>query len=168
MDGADDNRNLTLLATTNRVQDLDTALLRPGRFGPANYVDKSDEKQNKAIIEYYKKRYNSTVDAGEIIRSIEGDFSGADIRVAIEDCLMRGVGITTENIIENFRELKVRIYERRHEREPRDRARETLRRCNRRHHSLQRTRPRLRTSCARELIVDKMNMAVEPSSSLAI
>ena len=103
MDGAEDARSLILLASTNRPEDLDSALLRPGRFGPVIWVRKPALEQKKAIISFYGERYGATLDAEEIANEVNGDYSGADIRISVEDCLFQGIPVTTENVIANLR-----------------------------------------------------------------
>jgi len=105
MDGVDDCSNLTFLATTNRLHDLDEALLRPGRFWPVFYVDRPTKEEKKAIIEYYQERHRVNINPDEIIGSIDRDFTGADIRAAIEDCLLEGVETTTDKVIVNLRNI---------------------------------------------------------------
>ena len=43
------------MASTNRLEDLDPALLRPGRFGPVIRVLEPEQGQIKAIIDYYAR-----------------------------------------------------------------------------------------------------------------
>jgi SpoVK/Ycf46/Vps4 family AAA+-type ATPase len=105
LDGIENTRNLIIMATTNRLDDLDTALLRPGRFGPIIPVNKPDKEQRKEIIEYYSNRYNYKLDPAKIVTSVKGEYSGADIRVAIEDCLIQNNRISTEEVIENLNHL---------------------------------------------------------------
>ena len=106
MDGVEDTMNISILATTNRLGDLDEALLRPGRFGPVMYIDEPDREQVKAILEYFGKRYGAGIDVDRVLSEVEGGFSGAEIRIAIEDCLVHGSEITTEGVIENLRCLQ--------------------------------------------------------------
>lgn len=60
MDGFDATTNIVVLAGTNRVDVLDQALTRPGRFDRQIQVDKPDIKGRKAIFEVYLK--NITLD----------------------------------------------------------------------------------------------------------
>ena len=107
MDGTENVRNLLIMASTNRVNDLDPALLRAGRFGPVINVDKPNPDQKKAIMEFYCQRYNCRVNIDEIVRTVKGRYSGADIRIAFEDCLIQGVDLSTENVQRNLLEYAV-------------------------------------------------------------
>jgi len=51
MDGFDGTTNVVVLAATNRIDILDSALTRPGRFDRQIIVDKPDIKGRKAIFE---------------------------------------------------------------------------------------------------------------------
>ena len=98
MDGTENTRNMILMASTNRLSDLDPALLRAGRFGPVLHVDLPNDEQKRDILDFYCMRYNCEIDTEKIIGSVNGVFSGADIRIAIEDCLIQRIPITTENV----------------------------------------------------------------------
>lgn len=107
MDGVENSMNVSILATTNRLGDLDEALLRPGRFGPVMYVDVPDREQVKAILEYYGKRYNAGIHVDEILDEVGLGFSGAEMRIAFEDCIVDGRTVTTDGVIGNLRGLRV-------------------------------------------------------------
>jgi len=82
MDGFDSATNVIVLAGTNRVDVLDAALTRPGRFDRQIQVDKPDIKGRKAIFEVYLK--GITLD-GEVdlyaarLAALTPGFVGADI-----------------------------------------------------------------------------------------
>ena len=102
MDGIENHRNLTLLASTNRLQDLDPALLRPGRFGPVIHVSEPTHEQVCKIIQFYSKRYACILEQEKIIASMHKGRTGADIRVAIEECMIHRQEITTHNVLEKL------------------------------------------------------------------
>ncbi len=106
MDGVEDSMNISILATTNRLGDLDEALLRPGRFGPVMYVDVPDREQVRAILEYFRVRYDAVFDVERVLDEVGEEFSGAEIRIAIEECIVHGSGVTTEGIINNLKGLR--------------------------------------------------------------
>ena len=105
MDGTENTRSLVLMASTNRLCDLDPALLRAGRFGPVIHVGEPDAGQKREIIMFYSARYGGDLDADRIISSVGGFYSGADIRVSIEECLIRGTRLSTGNVIKNLMEI---------------------------------------------------------------
>jgi cell division protease FtsH len=55
LDGFDARSNIICVAATNRLDVLDPALLRPGRFGLQIQVDTPDEKGRRGILDLYAK-----------------------------------------------------------------------------------------------------------------
>ncbi len=80
MDGFGTNSGVIILAATNRVDMLDSALLRAGRFDRQINVDLPDLSERKAIFEVHMKpvKVDQTVDIDFLSRQTPG-FSGADI-----------------------------------------------------------------------------------------
>lgn len=80
MDGFDKNDAVVLIAATNRVDILDPALLRPGRFDRQITVDAPDVRGRKRILEVHAqdKPIGSDVDLGKIAQITPG-FTGADL-----------------------------------------------------------------------------------------
>ena len=102
MDGAADTRNLTILATTNRLQVLDEALLRPGRFGPVINVKMPNQAQISQIVEHYNQKYCSEVNPEALIKGLSKLPSGAYIRLAMENCIILGEEINIVNVARNL------------------------------------------------------------------
>ncbi len=80
MDGFGTNSGVIILAATNRVDMLDSALLRAGRFDRQINVDLPDLNERKEIFNVHLKpvKIDSTVDVDILARQTPG-FSGADI-----------------------------------------------------------------------------------------
>lgn len=80
MDGFETNNGIIIIAATNRVDVLDEALLRPGRFDRQVYIDLPDLKGREAILKKYMGEVNilSDVDIGAVARGTPG-FSGAEL-----------------------------------------------------------------------------------------
>ena len=80
MDGIQEIHGVVVLAATNRVDMIDTALLRPGRFDKIVYVPKPEVKTRQKILEIHTKGkpLNRDVDLRRIAELTEG-FSGADV-----------------------------------------------------------------------------------------
>ncbi len=80
MDGFGTNSGVIILAATNRVDILDKALLRAGRFDRQIHVDLPDLNERKAVFKVHLKpvKIDSTVDVDLLARQTPG-FSGADI-----------------------------------------------------------------------------------------
>ncbi|MBQ4233013.1 MAG: ATP-dependent zinc metalloprotease FtsH [Lachnospiraceae bacterium] len=80
MDGFGVNEGIIVIAATNRVDILDPAILRPGRFDRKVYVGKPDVKGREDILKIHTKDKSlaEDVDLHEIARTTVG-FAGADL-----------------------------------------------------------------------------------------
>jgi cell division protease FtsH len=80
MDGFGTNSGVIILAATNRVDMLDSALLRAGRFDREIHVDLPDLTERKEIFQVHLRplKTDNTVDIDFLSRQTPG-FSGADI-----------------------------------------------------------------------------------------
>ena len=80
MDGFGSNSGIIILAATNRVDVLDKALLRAGRFDRQIHVDLPDLNERKEIFGVHLRpiKMDDTVDVDLLARQTPG-FSGADI-----------------------------------------------------------------------------------------
>ena len=80
MDGFDSSVNVIVLASTNRPDILDPALLRPGRFDRRVVLDNPDINGRTEILKVHVKGkpLEENIDLGSIARQTPG-FSGADL-----------------------------------------------------------------------------------------
>ncbi|MBR3472282.1 MAG: ATP-dependent zinc metalloprotease FtsH [Prevotella sp.] len=80
MDGFGTNSGVIILAATNRVDMLDSALLRAGRFDRQIHVDLPDLSERKEIFQVHLKpiKVDNSLDIDFLARQTPG-FSGADI-----------------------------------------------------------------------------------------
>ncbi len=80
MDGFSANEGIIVLAATNRVDILDPAILRPGRFDRKVMVGRPDVKGREEILKVHvrNKPLSDDVDLHEIARTTAG-FVGADL-----------------------------------------------------------------------------------------
>ena len=80
MDGFGVNEGIIVMAATNRVDILDPAILRPGRFERKVLVGRPDVKGRKEILEVHAKNkpIGDDVDLEQIARITSG-FTGADL-----------------------------------------------------------------------------------------
>jgi transitional endoplasmic reticulum ATPase len=105
IDGLEELNNVLIIGATNRLDIVDEALLRPGRFDRIIKVSNPDTKGRKHIFEIHTKNkpLGNDVKISEIVR-LTDDFSGAEIaavanRAAIT-ALKRYVGGKTKNVKE--------------------------------------------------------------------
>jgi cell division protease FtsH len=80
LDGFESNQGIIVLAATNRVDILDPALLRPGRFDRQVYVHRPDVKGREGILKIHAKNkpLDDEVNFTTLARLTSG-FTGADI-----------------------------------------------------------------------------------------
>ncbi len=80
MDGFSHTEGVIVLAATNRVDILDPALLRPGRFDRQIYVGTPDAKGREEILKVHAKdkRLDDTVELRTVAMATSG-FTGADL-----------------------------------------------------------------------------------------
>lgn len=104
MDGFDDKSQIVVIAATNRVDILDEALLRPGRFDRKIQVSLPDVNGREKILEVHTKNKNLSEDVSlrDIARQTTG-FSGADLANLMNEAAIRSVNVgeITPEIIEN-------------------------------------------------------------------
>ncbi|MDB5320174.1 MAG: ftsH [Phycisphaerales bacterium] len=89
MDGFDTNDQVIVVASTNRVDVLDPALTRPGRFDRQVYVPLPDVKGRLEILKVHarKVKLGPKVDMLRIAKATPG-FSGADLAAIINEAAL--------------------------------------------------------------------------------
>jgi cell division protease FtsH len=92
MDGFDPNIGVIVLAATNRVDVLDPALLRPGRFDRRVTLERPDTNGRAAILKLHAKdkAMEPDVDFETIAKQTHG-FSGADLAELINEAAILAV-----------------------------------------------------------------------------
>ena len=89
MDGFDENKNVILIAATNRPDVLDPALLRPGRFDRQVVVPNPDIKGREEILRVHVRKVPlaKDVDLAVVARGTPG-FSGADLANLVNEAAL--------------------------------------------------------------------------------
>ena len=89
MDGFEANTNVIVMAATNRVDVLDPALLRPGRFDRRIMVNEPDADEREAILKIHAKGkpLADDVDLREVALSTVG-FTGADLENLLNEAAL--------------------------------------------------------------------------------
>jgi len=89
MDGFLQNEGVIVLGATNRRDDLDQALLRPGRFDVEVVVPTPDYSGRKEIITLYlTKILHRDIDIDVLARGTTG-FTGADLENMVNQAALR-------------------------------------------------------------------------------
>jgi len=117
LDGMRENPNLVVLAATNRKDQIDPALLRPGRLDTHVFVGEPDLDAREKILAVHTqgKPLADDVDVNELAAELEG-YTGADLEALVRDASMRAireVAADSDPETANERADEVRI-ERRH------------------------------------------------------
>lgn len=92
MDGFDTKSGIVIIAATNRLDVLDEAILRPGRFDRHIQVNLPDIKEREAILKIHaqNKNISSRVDLADIARRTPG-FSGAQLENVLNEATLLAV-----------------------------------------------------------------------------
>lgn len=106
MDGFNTQSNVVVLAATNRVDILDKALLRPGRFDRQIFVPPPDIKGRASIFKVHLQPLKTELDKLEIARKLAAltpGFTGADIaNVCNEAALIAARDLSLSITFKNF------------------------------------------------------------------
>jgi len=99
MDGLETQEGTIILASTNRPDVLDPALLRPGRFDRTVVLDLPDIKGRRQILDVHSKKIkmDSSVNLDTIAKSTPG-FSGADIANMINESALLAARLNKSSV----------------------------------------------------------------------
>lgn len=83
MDGLDSRGQVVVIGATNRIDSIDPALRRPGRFDREFYFPLPDEKARRKIIDMNTKDWTPALDSKlvDYIGNVTTGYCGADVRV---------------------------------------------------------------------------------------
>ncbi len=108
MDGFSTNEGIIVMASTNRPDILDPALLRPGRFDRHILIDKPDVKGREAILGVHIKNKPVAEDVDlEILAKRTPGFTGADLANMVNEGALLAARKNKEKI--NMEELEESI-----------------------------------------------------------
>ena len=111
MDGFGVNEGIIVMAATNRVDILDPAILRPGRFDRKISVGRPDVKGRREILDVHckNKPLAEDVDLDEIARATSG-FTGADIENLMNEAAIKAAKEERKFILmDDIRESFVKV-----------------------------------------------------------
>ena len=109
MDGFNQNEGVIVMGATNRANDLDKALIRPGRFDVQVTVPVPDYKGRKELFDHYLSKVRATreIDVDVLCRTTIG-FTGADIENLVNQAALKSatdnMDIVTQEALEFARD----------------------------------------------------------------
>ena len=108
IDGLEELNNVLIIGATNRLDIVDEALLRPGRFDRIIKVPNPDAKGRKHIFEIHLKNkpLGNDVKISEIVR-LTDDFSGAEIAAVANRAAITSLKRYVGGKIKNVKEIKI-------------------------------------------------------------
>ncbi|WP_051524547.1 ATP-dependent zinc metalloprotease FtsH [Pseudobutyrivibrio sp. MD2005] len=102
MDGFGVNEGIIVMAATNRVDILDQAIMRPGRFDRKVYVGRPDVKGREEILKVHSanKALAEDVDLHQIAQTTVG-FTGADLENLLNEAAILAAGEDRAYIVQD-------------------------------------------------------------------
>ncbi len=90
MDGFEDSSGVIVIAATNKIEMLDDALLRPGRFDRRVHVSLPNKEERKSILKIYLANKPYHLDLDEIAQMTVG-FSGAALSSLVNEAAIHAL-----------------------------------------------------------------------------
>ena len=90
MDGFDDSQGVIVIGATNRLDVLDSALLRPGRFDRRVFIDLPNLAEREQILNLYLQNKKHTIDVA-FIAKITAGFSPAALETLINESALNAI-----------------------------------------------------------------------------
>ncbi len=109
MDGFEGSSGVIVIAATNKIDVLDEALLRAGRFDRRVFVELPDIKGREEILKIYLKNKKHSLDASALARHTTG-FSGAALANLVNEAAISALKRGSERIEEiDFAEVRNKV-----------------------------------------------------------
>ena len=106
LDGFDDNSGLIIIASTNRPDILDKALLRPGRFDRTIFINLPDFKERLSILSLHSRSYRLSEKVNlQLWANKTLGFSGADLKNLLNESAISAGTLCLDRIEERNIEL---------------------------------------------------------------
>ena len=99
MDGFESNEGVILIAATNRIDVLDPALLRPGRFDRRVNVASPDVRGRLGILKVHTRKIPSEKDVSlEVIARGTSGFTGADLANLVNEAALNAARLNKKKV----------------------------------------------------------------------
>ena len=110
MDGFNDNSGVIVIAATNKIEMIDEALLRSGRFDRRIYLALPDLQDRIAILHTYLDKKGHNADINAIARHTTG-FSGAALATLVNEAAINALRNKQKQITnDDFKAVFLKVY----------------------------------------------------------
>lgn len=109
MDGMDDRGQVVIIGATNRPDNVDPALRRPGRFDREFYFPLPDVTARRSIIDIHTKNWNPSLpdDFKNQLAELTKGYGGADLRALCTEAAVNAVQGTFPQIYQSNKKLVI-------------------------------------------------------------
>ena len=123
LDGFDTKEPIVTIIATNRVEDLDRALIRPGRFDRHIAINLPDNKDRLQILKVHSKNKKLNEDVNlENVAKLTMGFSGAALEALMNEATILAVNENKEDVsMEDINEAYYKIVMGGHKKKNRER-----------------------------------------------
>lgn len=109
MDGFEGSSGVIVIAATNKIEVLDSALLRAGRFDRRIFVELPTKKERESILSKYLKNVPHKLDASAIANMTVG-FNGASLAALVNEAALLSLRQNDAYVtIEHFHQVKDKV-----------------------------------------------------------
>ncbi len=100
MDGFNDNSGVIVIGATNRIESLDSALLRSGRFDRKIFVELPDINEREEILKIYLHNKPNALNIHNIAQKTSG-FSGAMLATLVNEAALNALKLGSKSLKES-------------------------------------------------------------------
>ncbi|PSM52658.1 integral membrane ATP-dependent zinc metallopeptidase [Campylobacter blaseri] len=109
MDGFEDSNGVIVMGATNKIEMIDDALLRPGRFDRRVFISLPNYKDRINILKLYLKNKSHNVDLSKLSRMSVG-FSGAGLATFVNEAMISALKRGSKTLeMEDFEKIKTKV-----------------------------------------------------------
>ena len=109
MDGFEGSSGVIVLAATNKIDVLDSALLRAGRFDRRVFVELPTKRERESILEKYLDKVPHDLDTSAVANMTVG-FNGASLAALVNEASLLAIrGHDFQVTIEHFHQVKDKV-----------------------------------------------------------
>ena len=109
MDGFENSSGIIVIAATNKIDVLDSALLRAGRFDRRIFVELPTKKERESIVEKYLNKVPHQLDIAKIANMTVG-FNGASLATLVNEAALLSLRNNDSTVtIEHFHSIKDKV-----------------------------------------------------------